>query len=361
MRPAFLSTKGAVGFATLMLALLLLPLIAGEGWLRPREEIYSSLPWSLGPYAYLHNQIYEEKGDIDVAFMGPSSMWSAIDTPYFQKELTEKLGRPAVARTLCWNWVGADAFYRITRDVLEHRKVHMIVFCDMTILAANTPHPMASSLFRWPERGEDLAGLQLHPRAAFYGAAVLGMPKNLLGRLRSNLPPLDSAEFSSPNHDPMPNPFGRLGALSYRHTEGRPFVEFAPATIPDKSNFRIYGQSTKASFRTPPRIQPMQAEFVRKLAQVAHEHGIKMVYLYLPRIDEIRSETIMPNAYWPDAYKDDLTIVGMPPSQLYAGLSDDAVRSMYWEHTHLNENGQRFFTRVVTPELVQIYGNDIQR
>src|SRR5689334_7254947 len=174
MQPAFSSTKQAAAFAAMLLVILLLPAMLGKSCLRPREEIYSSLPWGAGPYPFLHDQIFEEKGDIDVAFMGPSTMWYAIDTPYFQKQLGEKLGRPAVARTLCWDWVGADPFYRIARDLLEHRRVHMIVFCDPTITAPNTAHKMASQLFQWPDHAEDFSGLQFRPKAAFYAAAILG-------------------------------------------------------------------------------------------------------------------------------------------------------------------------------------------
>src|SRR5215469_7697175 len=198
MAPAFTSTRQAAVFALLVLVILLSPMLVGRSLLRPRDQIYSSLPWGTGPYPYLYNQIYEERGDIDVVFMGPSTMWYAIDTPYFQQRLSEKLGRPAVARTLCWDWIGADAFYRITRDLLEHRNVHMVVFCDPTITAPNTAHRMAPDLFQWPDHAEDLDGLQIRPKTAFYAAAIIGMPKNLLGRLRSNLPAVDTEEVSWP-------------------------------------------------------------------------------------------------------------------------------------------------------------------
>src|SRR5277367_5862797 len=98
MRPAFSSTRQAAAFVLMVLAVLLSPMLVGKSCIRSRDQIYSSLPWGTGPYPYLYNQIFEEKGDIDVAFMGTSSMWYAMDTPYFQQELSKKLGRPAIAR-----------------------------------------------------------------------------------------------------------------------------------------------------------------------------------------------------------------------------------------------------------------------
>ncbi|HLX71592.1 MAG TPA: hypothetical protein VKV04_18420 [Verrucomicrobiae bacterium] len=362
MAPAFSSTRQAAAFAVMVLAVLLSPMLIGKALIRPRDQIYSSLPWGTGPYPYLHNQIFEEKGDIDVVFMGPSTMWYAIDTPYFQKKLSEKLGRPAAARTLCWDWVGADAFYRIAKDLLEHRNVHMIVFCDPAIAAPDTAHKMAPDLFQWPDHAQDLAGLEFRAKTAFYAAAIIGMPKNLLGRLRPNLPAIDSDEVSWPGFYHMENPFRRLGSLACPLIEGRDFVKFTPASSPDPTNVYVYSEATSAEFQFPQApMQPMQAAFIRKVADLAREHHVQMVYLYVPRSTEMRAATVNPNAYWPDFFPDGLTMMGIPPAKLFAGLSDDDTLKLYWEYRHLNINGQEYFTPVVTPALVQVYEDKIGR
>jgi hypothetical protein len=365
MQPAFSSTKQAAAFALLVLALLLSPMLVGKSWLRSRDQIYSSLPWGTGPYPYLHNQIFEEKGDIDVAFMGTSTMWYGIDTPYFQEKLSEKLGRPATARTLCWDWPGADAFYRIAKDLMEHRRVHMIVFCDPAVNAGDTAHKMAPDLFQWPDHKADLGGLQSRAKTAFYAAAILGMPKNLWGRVRPNLPVIDSAEVSWPGFDHMENPFRRLGSLASPLIEGRPFEKFSPPIpLGLSSNVVVYSDSTKTNFQfSAPSpfheipLQPMQIIFARKVAQLAREHHVKMVYLYVPRSIEMRFTTINPSTFWPDIFPDDFAMVGIPPAKLFAGLSDDDVLKLYWEYRHLNMNGQDYFTPIVTPTLVRLYEN----
>ena len=104
----------------------------------------------------------------------------------------------------------------------------------------------------------------------------------------------------------------------------------------------------------------MQMDFMRKVAQLAREHQAKMVYLYVPRSTELHSTTVNPNAFWPDIFQDDFTMVGIPPARLFAGLTDYDVLTLYWEYRHFNENGQRFFTPIVTPALVQLYENKIQ-
>lgn len=369
MQPAFSSTKQAAAFAALMLAILLSPALIGESWLRSRDQIYSSLPWGAGPYPYLHDQIFEEKEDIDVAFMGPSTMWYAIDTPYFQEKLSKKLERPAVVRTICWDWIGADAFYRITKDLLEHRRVRMIVFCDPTINASDTAHTMASDLFRWPERSQDLNGLQPRAKSAFYAAAIIGMPKNLLGRIRPDLPLMgkDAPEISWVGFGRAKNPFLRLGSLSCRIIAGRDFVEFTPSTHPDPAKVFIYSEATKTNFQflgnAPTHDlapQPMQITFLKKVAALARKHDVKMTYLYLPRFNERTFTTVEPTLFWPDIFDKDTAMIGIPPAELYAGLSDDDIVKFYWESRHYNENGQKFFTPIITPALVHIYETKIQ-
>ena len=46
--------------------------------------------------------------------------------------------------------------------------------------------------------------------------------------------------------------------------------------------------------------------------------------------------------------------------RLFAGLSDEQVLTLYWEYRHFNENGQKYFTPIVTPALVKLYENKIQ-
>src|SRR5580698_8357613 len=111
MSPAFSTTRQATAFGLLLLLLLLLPVLIGKSCLPPREEIYSSLPWGAGAYPYLEDQIFNQKEDIDIAFMGSSRMWWGIDTPQVEAQLSQKLGRKAVVSSLCWNAPGFDPFY----------------------------------------------------------------------------------------------------------------------------------------------------------------------------------------------------------------------------------------------------------
>ncbi|EEF57170.1 hypothetical protein [Pedosphaera parvula] len=356
MRPAFTSTRQAMMFGLLLLLLLLLPVMMCKSWLPPRQEIYSSLPWGVGAFPYLREQIFDEKEDMDLVFMGSSRIWWGIDTPQVQKALSEKLGRKAVVRTLAWDSPGLDPMYFIMRDLLEHRKVRVIVFSDCSMGGGNTAHPRAHAWFRWADNAGDLTGLSSRSKISFYCSTVLGMPRNLLGLLRTNLPPVQSDEISWTGFEHIPNPSFRMGSLALRMRLDKPFTDYTPHTSASPSDVCIYSEATKPEFRfLENAISPMQAVFVSKMGALAREHNVKLVYVHLPESTEMKSTLIQEPAFWPGLVGSNLTMMGIAPAKLFGGLADEDILKLFFNSEHFNQNGQIYFTSVITPRLVQVY------
>lgn len=373
MRPAFSSTRQAAAFALMLLLLLLAPVLAGKRFLPPRSEIYSSIWWSSGDYPYFYQQIFQEKGDIDILFIGASHIHTAIATPYVQEQLGKTLGRPAVVRTFGWGWPGYDNLYFVTKDLLEHRRVRMLVFDDL-YSQSDRPHILMPRMFRYGDDADTLEGLPLPMKASYYFASVVGMPRSLLGLGRANFPPdlnSDKPTFFE-IHDRASNPVARLGALTehlgfspdfladyYKHP---PYVEFNPQTGTQPSDVCIYSEETKANFFfTNQVLPPMQLHFAQKFAELAREHGCQLVLLHVPFYDERRSTVISTAVFWPDALHADVTMMGIPPATLFKGLTDDEIRKLYSDPVHMNENGENYFTSLMTPSLLKLYESQIQK
>lgn len=356
MSPAFSSTRQAWMFALLLLVLLLLPLAMPESWLPPRREIYSSCPWGNGAFPYMRKQIFDEKDDIDILFMGSSRIWWGIDTPHVQKALSEKLGRDAVVRTMGWDTAGFDAMYFIMRDVLEHRKVRVLVFNDCSVGAGNTAHPLAPAWFRVADGADDLAGLSRRSKISFYSSAILGMPRNILGSLRTNHPVVPSDEISWTGFEHVGNPSFRLGSLVLRMSVYQPFVDFTPHTSARASDFCIYSEATKPEFHFAENgMSPMQAAFVAKIGALAREHHVMLVYLHMPATVDMKSPSINEPAFWPGLLGGDVTMAGIAPTKLFSGLSDDEILKLFYDRGHFNQNGQTYFTSLITPGLLKVY------
>lgn len=367
MRPAFASTKSAAAFALLLLVLLMLPALAGKSWLTTREQAYEIQSWGSGPYPWIHHVIFEEQGDIDIAFMGSSHIFHGIDTPYVQAELSRKLGRPAVVRTIGWGGPGYDALYFIAQDLLAHRKVHWLVFYDENNFK-RTRNVLGTSWFRFSENAGDLVGLPWEEQGRFYLTALAGMPRNLLGLIRPNL----SAELiSAKPHDQErflhgTNPATRLGSFAAKvgfntadNYDYPPFIPFVPTNGVRPEDVSVYSPATKTNFLFSNEPLPAwQLHFARKLTVLASEHDTQLIMLHLPTTHEMRCPVVQERVCWPDVLQADVTLVGIPPAKLFMNLSDDDVRKLYFNWAHLNKNGLEFFTQLITPTLLHVYDSE---
>jgi hypothetical protein len=262
MRPAFSSSRQAAAFALLLLALLLAPALARKRFLPPRKEIYSSIWWASGDYPFFYHEIFQAKEPIDILFIGASHIHTAFDTPYVQEQLSNKLARPAVARTFGWGWPGYDNLYFVTRDLLATRQVRMLVFDDLYNLS-DRPHILAPHMFRFGDDADVLDGLPFRAKMSYYFAAVVGMPHNLLGLIRTNFAP--NLHPDKPTHfeihDRALNPVTQLGALTgligyspnflADYYEHGPFVEYTPQRVSSLPMFVFIRPTQRQTSRSP--------------------------------------------------------------------------------------------------------------
>jgi hypothetical protein len=48
-------------------------------------------------------------------------------------------------------------------------------------------------------------------------------------------------------------------------------------------------------------------------------------------------------------------MIGIPGGRMFAGLTEEDAGRLYIDPVHLNENGQRYFTSLITPPLIDFY------
>lgn len=372
MRPAFSSTKQAAAFAFLLLFLLAAPWLSAKKIIPPPKPSYSSESIKWEYFAWVQKFIFEETNDIDIAFVGSSHMEHGIDTPYVQQKLDERLGHPTVVRSICWAGAGFDGLYFFTRDLLEHRHVKTLVFYDET--SGKTPnevHPFATHWFRFREAGEVLSGLPVADQAKYYFASVIGMPRNLLELFTPNLA-RDTNSTRISNHfleKAATEPETRLGSMSTRlgfdpitGEIGTPFTPYVPATKVASNDVRIYSPETASDFVFSNQPLPaFQTYFARQFGLMVKKHGCKLVLLHLPVSAERIAPAMIESRYWPDLLQTEVCVMGIPGKQLFAGVSETEIGRLYTDPVHLNENGQKYFTPLITPALLQFYESHFAR
>jgi hypothetical protein len=356
MRKALRSARHAAALLVAILIPLLLPAILPAGAQASRRELYSSAGWPLGPYAWIEQQVFEERSRIDLLFAGSSHVWAGIDNPALQAEMAHARHGSAVVRTVGWPRSGYDIVYFVVKDLLAHRKVKALVLYDE--VAQDDVQAAAHHWFRYADEPKALSGIPFHDAAALYAASVLGMPRNVLSLLRSNgepdPAPLTKSIWEGGMHraDLFPE---RLGALTAHISYGYDptFVAFAPP--PAIARAEIYSAATSAHFRfTETAIPLYQRVFLERIATLAKEHDTTLVFLDIPTFTERKNQTSSEQLCWPRELPGRVRVVGVSPADLFAGLSDNQVQRLYFDEGHFNANGQRFFTEAVASALIQV-------
>ena len=354
MRPAFSKPRYAAAFAALLAVMIAAPAIVAGLGLLDRATVYGTLPVGAGPASHLQRQIFRETADIDILFVGSSLMWSGIDAPHVQQALSAALGREAVVTVLASVWPGLDRDYAFLKDVLARRRVGMVVIQfpnrDRPTLDAaaevnrvsDQPHVQAFRLFRageFPEIGE---GLAWRARLALYAGAILGLPRHLLSLVRAD------RVAPSPVEATLGARFQPLGFY------GAPFEPFTPAAPQFSPAELTYSPSASSyEFFAEP-LPPYQRHFARLIARLLAAHGVHAVVLHIPQANEIDAEVVEERVDWLEATGIDATLVGIPPARLFRGFSEQETLR-FFSSDHLNQNGAAFFTRAVTPALLEVY------
>jgi len=135
-------------------------------------------------------------------------------------------------------------------------------------------------------------------------------------------------------------------------------VPFAPPTDDVTKNVEIYSVKSPGNFQFSNETLPeWQSFFARKLATLAHDQGTQLVLLYLPLHSEVKDSVIRERKYWPEYLGAELTMMGIPPSELFANMTEADILKLYADRVHFNKNGTLYFTKVITPTLIRVYDN----
>jgi hypothetical protein len=281
--------------------------------------------------------------------VGSSHINSAIDPAYVQQKLSEHLGHPANVVSLCWGGPGLDFNYFVTRDLLERRKVRLIVFYDD--LGRDAPAEQIWRIISWSDARAALAGLPWSKQLAYYYGGIFSLPRAIFNRLvpvqAANLSATEKRAIQQMEFHP---PDAWLNLPAPAKPDGAPSITARPEQV------LIYGPASAAPFDfSGPEAAPLQVYFARKFLDVAQKSGSSLACLSIPVLADCHDAAVPAGRLWPEVFQDKAALVGIPPAEFFAGLSDAQVQSLYRNPTHLNAAGEALFTQIVTPRLLDLY------
>lgn len=338
---------GAISF------FLLLPLVASRLPGVTRERVFEGLDRRQSITAIHRRLIFDEKGPVDVAIIGSSRIWTALDAALVQTALREHGHPSAVALTLGMNHPAEDMIYVVLKDLLAQRKVRMLVI-GQPARRQTSPHPELHRLFDpWLHFGV-WRGLGWPDRARLYALSVLGAPRIALNALRKNLPPGPSADLREHRG-------AFIRALNFGHK--LPFVqhhapppEGAPSILTSTGHRADLDVEAAEKFDFDPVSSPYQRYFMEEIMKLAAQHQIPVVMLAPPTLQE--ASRTKPHLLVSKEFVAEhrLSVVAVAPADLFSGVHDPGrVEDFYADSTHLNQNGSRLFTQTMLPTLVKLY------
>jgi hypothetical protein len=354
--PPFATGRQALCFAVVLAAILLLPAALFSFGAVTREDVYRRIPNEWGGFPFIHRQIFEEQGEIDILILGTSLLYQALDTPYLQQELTSITGRNARVVSFGTNWRCELLNYLLLRDLLQRRKVRMLVF-SMPVWYQDDDLPHLQS-HRWLLFGTDDAawrGLPFRNRLTSYAQSVLGAPRHVLGLLRDDL--VTDSPFSA-----------TLGAGKIE--KGIPpagFVRWMPSPRALRPGTMIYSSDTRSRFHfTRQPLNDYQMHFLRMSFELLERYRVPVVLVHVPLWSERYRTVVDERMPWPEVFGKDIAMVGVPPTTLFAGLSEAEMGRLFYnqenfENHHFNRNGNEFFTRTIAPAILQLYERHVPR
>ena len=74
--------------------------------------------------------------------------------------------------------------------------------------------------------------------------------------------------------------------------------------------------------------------------------------------DDHENPLIQEREIWPATAGGSISMAGISPLKFFAGLNDSEIHNLFYNSVHLNKNGQEYFTPLITPSLLQIYGGE---
>lgn len=361
MAPAFSSTRHALAFALIVALLLAAPQLLSRVATKDRSGIYPGINLKSAPAsAWIQRQIFSETGDVDLVFVGASLTLNDIDANFAKHYFSEHVGREASVFTIGWLWRGYDAMYFIARDLLEHRRVRVMVMTDVNRLP-DRPHPVASRWYRFGENPDEIDGLSVASKLRLYCSAVLGAPRHFLSLLRHNVI-VDQAQLP-PNYvnkyyyttNLAENLGGMKSKLAYK-LSGKRFVEYAANGDASRADALLYSPATRDQFTfTGPSTEGYQLHFARKLARLCQEKGTRLVMLAVPELIGQDTKTVTVREDFAESWGAPVDIIGIPNDRFFAGISSEDRNKLFYDDFHLNKNGQEYFTPLVTPLLMELY------
>lgn len=330
---------------------LTLPLLLGAFEFPSRADAYAGMDGRRSVSAFHHQEITQKNTPANIAIIGMSTLWLGLNAKYIEERVSLLSGgSPAGVFTLGANHPGEDLAYVMLEDLIEQRKVEMVILGQPN-RRQEQPHPALHRLWRFDKHFHLTRGLPLMDTFQLYALNVLGAPRQLLSGLRQSMigdPRKHEAAFNG----------SRVRKLLWNE-DWRLFKEEKIPVVKKVGGDFLYGKGQYEKIEFKEIMSPYQKHFFVKTLELLQQNDIPVLIALVPTFND-HALTRLTSRIPKDVTETyELTFLGIPSQELFEGRTEKEIRKLYYDTNHFNANGNSFFSRTVIPGILEYYENTV--
>jgi hypothetical protein len=134
------------------------------------------------------------------------------------------------------------------------------------------------------------------------------------------------------------------------------FKQFRPTPPSLSPEQAIYSAATADKFEFIENPLPRhQDHYLNEVIELLREKGVPLMMINVPQYSEIHNKKIVERENWFRRFGSDIPLIGIPPAELYSGLSDEEITKLHYDAEHMNVNGNAYFTRAILPSIMEVF------
>lgn len=322
--------------------LFAMPFMPRPDWMS-RDILYRGYSYIDTQKARITSELLEQKGDIDILFLGTSATGSAIDTSILRAALRPILGREPVIYVISHPTVGYDYDYVVLRDLLKVRKVRLLFWEIAPMQQHNQPYPWVKYVLDLSEHS-NLLKMSPGDMIAYYLQSVLNEPKLLLSPVLDREPGYEE--------DTLCDRYANDGTC----LRGLNFNPITPPALPAPPNIKYSDlihmrDSGDKILKETEAFKPYDYYFFTRATRLIQRHNIPVYLMDTPKQQEDRDSIkmlVLPEKH--PARK--IPIFAVTKSHLFANPL--AEEGFLIDNTHMPYPSTIYFTRAILPTLADL-------
>ncbi len=345
IEPSIRNNLQAFAFAGLVLLLAILPFLLGQSGYVTMRDRFLSLHYTAGAFQHTYWEIYKNKADIDILFMGGCLMAAGMNSSLLHQYFGQT--NPEMKMVFFVVTMGnQDADYFLLRELLKRRRVRFVVLQTPIVNGEyTTPHP-ACMIWNATRDKDMLSECTGFLKFRMYSQSIFEALRDLISIVR---------------HNPTLKTCSRYrGALSTgewpRMIDGGPFREFHPSVPTVPPGELLYSSNPGAfSFRKNANMASYNKRFYMKTIKLLEDQKVPFMLLHVPVLTE-QGNLVFEQSFLKKICEDQgVPLMGISRDRLFGGISSKDQRLLYSDVSHMNKNGSVLFTKTIFDGLSRVY------